>query len=191
MQDLRTMNTPEISKPALASESPVLTRRRLLQLGAGAAAVLVVAGGAAALWRSGLREGQLTASGRDVFRAIALGVLDGSLPPEEPARTRAIDAHLQRLDLTLAGLSSTAQSELSQLLAVLNLAAGRRFITTLPMSWSEASVDDVQIALRHMRQSTRETTLQTYHALRDLTNSAYFCAPETWAAMGYPGPTDI
>jgi hypothetical protein len=28
---------------------------------------------------------------------------------------------------------------------------------------------------------------QVFHALRDLTNAAYFADASTWAAIGYPG----
>jgi hypothetical protein len=42
-----------------------------------------------------------------------------------------------------------------------------------------------------MRLSSLALKQQGYHALRDLTNAAYFSDPTAWQRMGYPGPSDI
>jgi hypothetical protein len=49
----------------------------------------------------------------------------------------------------------------------------------------------VQSALQAMRSSRLELRQQAYHALRDLTNAAYFADAATWAALGYPGPRSL
>ena len=60
-----------------------MQRRTLLKLGATSAALLAVVGGTVALIQPGLERGALTAAGRDVFRAISIGVLDKTLPEQQ------------------------------------------------------------------------------------------------------------
>jgi hypothetical protein len=164
-----------------------LPRRRFLQLGLGAAAVFAVAGGAAWLWRPGLRDGRLTESGRAVFGAVSMAVLEGSLAPQ----TALLDKHLSRLEEAIAGFPKVTQDELAQLLGLLSIAAGRLWFTGLPVDWAQASVAEVEAALRRMRASDHELRQQAYHALRDLTNAAFYAHPEHWSLMNYPGPTEV
>jgi hypothetical protein len=42
-----------------------------------------------------------------------------------------------------------------------------------------------------MRRSSLILRRQAYHALRDLTQGAYFADASTWATLGYPGPNPI
>lgn len=165
-----------------------MQRRRFLTLGLGATAALVLAGGGFALIQPGLDQGRLTAAGRSVFSAVARAVLDGSLPAEPVLRERALLAHLQRLDDTLGGFPSPVQSELSQLLAMLAAAPGRIAFAGLHTPWADADVPQIQQALQAMRTSSLVLKQQAYHALRDLTNAAYFADPQAWKMMGYPGP---
>lgn len=178
------------SSPMTAS-MPVLSRRGLIRLGFGATAVLTVAGGAAWLWRPGWRAGRLTESGRTIFRAVARAVLEGSLPSAGPAQESALDQHLVQLDATLAGLPRATQSEIAQLLGLLALAPARRWLTGLTADWPQATVGEIEAALRRMRTGDHALRQQAYHALRDLTNAAYYAQPRHWTLMGYPGPTAV
>jgi len=165
-----------------------MQRRTLLRLGLGGAALLTLAGGGLALLRPGVRDGRLTASGRAVFAAVARAVLDGALPAAPPdAHASALEAHLQRLDGTLGGLAPHARSEVSQLVALLSAAPGRMALCGLDDDWAVADVSAVQAALQAMRTSSLDLRQQAYHALRDLTNAAYFADPQTWPLLGYPG----
>lgn len=168
-----------------------MRRRSFIGLGLGAAAVLAVAGGGLALLRPGLEGGRLGADARLVFAAVARGVLSDSLPPEGGAREKALAAHLDRLDSTLAGLPAHAQAELSQLLALLACAPGRMAIAGLGADWPDATVTQVQQVLQGMRTSSVAMRQQVYHALRELTNAAYFADGSAWVFMGYPGPRNI
>lgn len=168
-----------------------MQRRTLLKLGLGAAAVLAVAGGGLALLRPGLVDGRMTPAAREVFGAVARGVLDGSLPAAPAARDAALAAHLQRLDDTLAGFPLATQAELSQLLALLSSPPGRIALAGLRSDWPDASPHEVQQGLHDMRRSGLALRQQAYHALRDLTNAAYYADPQIWALMGYPGPRPV
>jgi hypothetical protein len=168
-----------------------MQRRSLLKLGIGAAALVAVAGGGVAMWRPGLVQGRLTRSGVAVFHAVARAVLDGSLPGEPVAREQVIQAHLHRLDDAIGNLSPATSDELSQLLALLASMPGRRWIAGLNSDWPEARVSELQSALQDMRTSSLPMRQQIYHALRDLTNAAFYAADSVWSLMGYPGPTPV
>jgi len=91
----------------------------------------------------------------------------------------------------ITALPHHAQTELSQLLAILGSGAGRLALAGLSMPWSTASVADVQMALQGMRLSTLVVRQQAYAALHDITAGAYFSEPTTWSVLGYPGPPKI
>jgi hypothetical protein len=162
-----------------------------LALGALSAAALAVGGGAVALLQPGLRESRLSASGREVFTAVSRGLLDGSLPLAETELATALEGLLGRIDAVVAALPPHAQSELSQLLALLATGAGRRVLAGLDRPWAEADVAQIQQALQSMRLSSVGLRQQAYQALHDIVGGAYFSDRQTWSLLGYPGPRDI
>lgn len=168
-----------------------MQRRRLLQIGIASAAVLALAGAGAALWRPGWTGRRLSDAGRAVFRAVARAVLDGSLPAGRAAQDAALDAHLLRMDATVSAFPPATQAEISQLLALLHAAPGRLALAGLTSAWDDAAVTEIQSALQGMRVSPIALRQQAYHALRDLTNAAWYADPATWPALGYPGPRPL
>jgi hypothetical protein len=168
-----------------------MQRRTLLKLGAASAALLAIVGGTAALIQRGLERGVLTAAGREVFRAIGIGVLDKTLPEQVAAKDAALAGLLGRIDVLVSALPPHAQAELSQLLSILSSGAGRRALAGLGTPWPEASVPELQAALQDMRLSSLAVRQQAYAALHDITAGAYFSEPSTWALLGYPGPLNI
>lgn len=168
-----------------------MRRRTLLKLGIGATVVLAVAGGGVALLNPALSNGQLSEEARSVMHAVARAVLDGALPAAADERAKAIEAHLQRLEAAIAAFPPATQAELSQLLSLLAMAPGRVALAGLMTDWPQASVVQLQSSLQGMRLSSLALKQQGYHALRDLTNAAYFSDPTAWQRMGYPGPSDI
>ena len=143
------------------------------------------------LIQPGLERGALTAAGRDVFRAVGLGVLDKTLPEQPAAKQAALTGLLGRIDVLISALPSHAQAELSQLLSILATSAGRRALAGLPTPWLEASPVQVQAALQGMRLSGLAVRQQAYAALHDITAGAYFSEASTWPMIGYPGPVAI
>jgi hypothetical protein len=169
----------------------MMQRRSLLALGAVSAAVLVAGGGILALSQPGLREARLSAAGREVFAGASRGLLDGSLPTGGDALAAALEGLLERIDGLIAALHPHAQSELSQLLAILSSATGRRALAGLSDPWPAASVAHIQQALQGMRASGISLRQQGYQALHDIVGSAYFSDAQTWSLLGYPGPLKI
>jgi hypothetical protein len=168
-----------------------MQRRTLLKLGLASAALLSVAGGAIALLQPGLVDARLSPGGRVVFGAIGRAILDGSLPVEAGAQQRSMSGLLERIDGLVGSLPPHAQSELSQLLALLHSAAGRRALAGLHSDWPQASTAEVQQALQSMRLSSIALRQQAYQALHDIVGGAYYADPSTWAQLGYPGPVAI
>ncbi len=170
-----------------------MQRRTLLKLGYASAAALALAGGGVATFLAApaWHAGRLTEVGRGVLGSIARAILDGSLPAQAQAQAAALASHFDRLDSMLRTLPPSAQSELNHLLSVLAIAPGRLALAGLATDWTQASVEHVQAALQSMRHSRIDLRKQAYHALRDLTQAAYFASPDTWPQLGYPGPVKI
>lgn len=168
-----------------------MQRRVWLKLGLVTAAGLALVGGGLALRAPAWTAQGLTASGRAVFGAVAGAVLEGSLPEDGAARSQALAGWYQRLDESIAALPPHTQAELAQLLSVLASAPGRWALAGLSADWPEATVAQVRAALLDMRHSRVALRQQAYLALRELTCAAYFADPDTWMALGYPGPMDL
>jgi len=167
-----------------------MQRRKLLQIGAAASLTLIAAGASVVLMRPAAPTVELNADSRALFTAVAQAVLDGALP-SGAARSAALAAHVERVQQTIRGFAPEVQKELAQLLGILCTAPGRRLLAGLATPWEAATVDEVQQSLQAMRTSRLATRQQVYHALRDITNGAYFSDPTAWAAIGYPGPREL
>jgi hypothetical protein len=166
-----------------------MRRRTLLGLGAaGALGLAIVGGGVAAMHEAAWRDGRLLPAGRLVLAGVANAVLDGSLPDEAPARSAAMDAHMQRLQSLLQTLPGHAQREVGDLLALLAMPPGRRVLAGLSAHWLSAPTAQVQAALQSMRVSRWMLRRQAYGALRDLTHAAFYADASAWPLLGYPGP---
>lgn len=168
-----------------------MQRRSLLALGAVSAAALALGAAALGPLRPGLKDARQSDAARQVFSGASRALLDGSLPSDAQALEAALTGLLDRIDAVIGALPPHSQSELSQLLAVLASAGGRRAIAGLRDPWSEASVADVQRALQGMRVSRISLRQQAYQALHDIVGGAYFSDARTWAVLGYPGPVEI
>lgn len=164
-----------------------MQRRSLLQLGAAGALAFAAAGAGLAWWRPGWAGGRLTDDGRALFAALSRAVLGPLLPPAADV----LQAQLDRIQATIAGLPPALQQELATLLALLCAPPTRLALTGLRTDWPAASPPELQAMLEGLRQSPRALRRQVYHALRDLVNAAWFADPSAWQAIGYPGPRPL
>ena len=165
-----------------------MQRRTLMTVGLAAAALLAVAGGTLALVTPARRDGKLTEPTRVMLASVARAVLASLLPQEPAAQAAALEAHLSRVQHTIAGMPPPVQAEIDELLSIVASAPGRLALVGLKADWRTAAVADVTLALQGLRESSLALRQQAFHALRDITNGAYFADPSTWAAIGDPGP---
>lgn len=171
-----------------------MRRRTWIKAGVAGGAVLALAGGGLGLARPAWRDGQLTPGGKELFAAVARAVLGDLLPQatsQPAARTDALEAHLVRLRETIAGMPLPVQDEIAELGALLLHPWGRRLFVGLTTDWPDATDVELHAAMQGLRLSSLALRQQAFHALRDLTNGAWFADPATWTAIGYPGPRTV
>lgn len=164
-----------------------MKRRRFLQLGLGSAVVLAVAGGAAVMWKPGLRDGKLSPEGRAAMGALARAYLADALPPD----TASLNRHLDRIDELIGALQPAVRDELGLLLGLLTNGAGRIGLFGHREALEARTVDALRHNLQGMRLSGVSLRQQAYFGLRELHCGTHYAQPEAWARMGYPGPTTI
>jgi hypothetical protein len=170
-----------------------MQRRTLLKTTIAGAVVLTAAGVGVKAVREALpwQHGRLDRRGRAIFSAVAGGVLDGTLSTVPAIRATELQAHLARVESALAQFPPHLQAEVGELLALLATAPGRRWFARLATPWDSAAPAEVQASLQSLRTGNWTLQRQAYHALRDLTNAAYYSEPGTWAHLGYPGPIPV
>jgi hypothetical protein len=137
---------------------------------------------------TGMRGAQLTLAGREFFASVACAVLAGLSGANEATQAAAPQAHLTPTDATIVGFPPSLQSELTELSSLLATLPGRLALTGLRREWRDASTSELEAMLQRLRDSSRVLRQQVFHAVRDLTNAAYFAHAATWQAIGCPGP---
>jgi hypothetical protein len=123
---------------------------------------------------------------REVLAAIAPAILAGT-----GAAGPAFAAAIGSVDRAIAGLPPHLQDEVRQLLALLASWPGRRWVAGVGVPWREASVAEVSAFLERWRFSRWALLQQGYHALHDLVLAAWYAWPDSWPAIGYPGPPEV
>ena len=166
------------------------SRRRLLKVGLFAGLGLALVGGGYAWLRTGRDEDVPVYDGRarSLIAALAPALLAGALPAAEAQRKEAMGSLLETVGSAIAGLSPPQRKELGDLFALLNISAGRFIVAGVRSAWNEARVDEVEGFLRRWRGSRFELLQSAYAAVHDLVLGAWYARPESWAAIGYPGP---
>ncbi len=149
-----------------------------------------IALGAGGLWYSASRErapaGRLPASVRAMFAAIAPVILAGSLDDGSGSVERVVDG----VERAIAGLSAAAQSELDDLFGLLEFYPARILLTGIG-DWQLATRVEVESFLSGWRLHSVALMQGAYAALHDLVLGAWYAQPESWEAIGYPGPPEV
>jgi hypothetical protein len=167
------------------------SRRAFLRFGATGALLLTVAGATRAQGTYRAADGAdtlraLSDADREVLAAVAPAILAGTA-----ATGASLAAAIGSVDRAVAGLPPHLQEEVRQLLALLASWPGRRWIAGVAAPWREASVAEVAAFLERWRFSRWALLQQGYHALHDLVLAAWYARPDSWPAIGYPGPPEI
>jgi hypothetical protein len=166
-------------------------RREFLKFGVAGALVLAAAGATRAQpnYRAADGSGTLQVLGeadREVLAAVTPAILAGT-----GATGAGLAAAIGSVDRAVAGLPPHLQDEVRQLLALLASWPGRRWVAGVGVPWRDASAAEVSAFLERWRFSRWALLQQGYHALHDLVLAAWYARPDSWAAIGYPGPPEV
>ncbi|MDS4056383.1 hypothetical protein [Accumulibacter sp.] len=158
-------------------------RRQFLRTGLAGGLLLSFCG-----WLNAAGARPFAVGEREMLAAIANALLDGALPSEREARRRLVEQTVDAIGTEIAGLALATQKELGELFSLMVLAPGRMIIIGVGKSWRSASVAEVAEFLQSWRTSRLSLLQSAYAALHDLTFGAWYAHPDTWEAIGYPGP---
>jgi hypothetical protein len=166
-------------------------RRSFLKYGLAGAALLAVGGGTFLATRrtrasSGLTGPYTVLSPEE---ATVLLELSERLLPPRPGFPAPLDVDLpRRIDALLVLMPPEGQKEVRQLVGLFeNALAG--FVLDGQFKTFTASTHEQQDArIRSWQMSRLKVRRTGYRALKKIVYSCYYGAPETWKAIGYPGP---
>lgn len=123
---------------------------------------------------------------RRLFEALA-PVIIGPACATPDHRARAA----QGVHAAISALSPSAQREVGELLSLLNLSLTRGLAAGLWVDWHEATPVQIEAFLQRWRHSRLQLLQSGYHALHDLVLGSWYADPQSWAAIGYPGPPTL
>ena len=173
----------------------MVTRRQFIKAGLIGGAALAAAG---VFYSRGLKETPvaavspgLTLKNRPIIAAIVPAILAGALPESGEARSLAIQQTVDSVGVAIAGLSAASQKELEELFTLLSIAPLRMLLAGVWPRWEEASPAEIADFLQGWRKSRLELLRSAYAALHDLVLGAWYGNPDTWEAIGYPGPPEM
>lgn len=180
-----------LSEPVLADPG----RRGFLKLGVIGGLALGTVGMGAGLAGCHRNE-QASAEGYQFFRdgdialftALIPAIVANTLTPEPDARRAGVGEILLRMDQACLRLGAPAQKELRQLFDLLNFGLTRRLAAGVAKPWDQVSEDDAAAFLDRWRNSSIGLFNAGYRVLIKLPTVTYFTMPQSWAAVGYPGP---
>ena len=155
------------------------TRREFLKTGLDGSLLL----NAAACSRPAENDGRV-----QVLSALIPVMLAGALSPQPEDAARQINRTLSGVETAINGLSLAAQKEIGELFDLLAFPLTRMLAAGLWSPWEEATPSSLNAFLDSWRHSHFDLLKSGYAALHDLTLGTWYAQPESWAAIGYPGP---
>lgn len=166
-----------------------LSRRRLLQVGAGGAALLAIGGAGIALQPSARRAppAPLKVLGEREY-AILAAVAEGLLPPREGLPSVEEVRVAWKVDQLLATMHPAVGAELSQALLLLENGLAGLLLDGRPRPLSTCDVATRTATLDRWRTSAIPLRRTVFAAVSGLVGATYWADPRTYAFVGYPGP---
>jgi hypothetical protein len=168
------------------------SRRRLLKIGIAGAVVLA----AVPLFvrdEKTLAKGfqQLRDADVDLWRALIPAMLGGVLPADAAAREPLVAEILYRIDGAIALLRPALRKATFDMLDFVETKAPRVLSGGYWGAWHGASVEDAAGVLESWSTSKFDLLRVCYRSLHDLVMGSWYAMPQSWAAVGYPGPPQI
>ena len=155
------------------------TRREFLKTGLAGGLLLNIA----ACARPGENDGRSR-----VLSALIPVMLAGALSPRPEDAARQINRTLSGVETAINGLSLATQKEIDELFDLLAFPLSRMLAAGLWSPWEEATPSSLNAFLDSWRHSHFDLLKSGYAALHDLILGTWYAQPESWAAIGYPGP---
>lgn len=172
--------------PALQNPS----RRRLLKIGVAGAAILALGLTLARPKSQTVVAGftQLRAGDLELFRALIPALVGSTLPVEPAAREAVIAEMLVRIDGAVALLQPALRKATLDLFDFVQLAPVHGLSGGFWGSWQNASVEDTTAVMQSWSESRVDILRASFEALRGLVIGTWYGMPQSWGAVGYPGP---
>ena len=126
-----------------------------------------------------------------VLSALIPVMLTGALPADSTARPEVVARTLAGVEHAIAGLAPATQKEIGELFDLLAFPLTRMLAAGIWSPWPEATPAAIGNFLESWRHSRFDLLKSGYAALHDLIFGAWYARPDTWAAIGYPGPPKV
>jgi hypothetical protein len=176
-----------------AAELKSPARRHLLKVGIAGAVVLAV------LPLFVHRDGKPVAKGFqhlrdadvDLWRALIPAMLAGVLPDDPAAREPLVVEMLYRIDGAVALLRPSLRKATVDMLDFVELSASHGLSGGYWGSWHDATVADTTRVLDSWSTSHLAMLRACYRSLHDFVMGSWYAMPQSWAAVGYPGPPQL
>lgn len=166
-----------------------LSRRTVLRYGLGGAALLAVGGVGLGLRPGVLREPKAPLRALDAVAFSVLAAVAERVAPGGQGFPAASALGVpEKVDALLASSDPGLAAEVSQALKLLENALTGLLLEGRTRPFTACSAAEQDAVLESWRTSGLLVRRQVYKALRGLCASAYYASPETYAAVGYPGP---
>ena len=158
------------------------TRREFLKTGLAGGLLLNVAG----CTRPSADGGKTR-----ILTALVPVMLAGALPAQSELARKQTAETVAGVDRAIAGLGLAAQKEIGELFDLLAFPPTRVLAAGLWSSWEDATPQALHGFLESWRNSRFDLLKSGYAALHDLILGAWYARPDTWEAIGYPGPPKV
>jgi hypothetical protein len=169
-----------------------MRRRSLMKVGLAGGVLLALAGASWPWCSRPAATGKLHRDRAHALHGTGAGCAGRLAARRGAARRQAMaEAFVPRVEEAINGMPPAMQAEVDELLTIAGSSVGRVALVGLGSPWATASAEQIQSALRGMRDSSLALRQQAYHALRDLTNGGYFADESAWAVMGYAGQRPV
>lgn len=123
----------------------------------------------------------------ELFGAIAPVVVLDLTTLDAAERARRTQLTIANIDGTCAALDAHSRGELRKLFDLLAIGP-LRYVLTGVGAWKEATPEKLNAFLERWRGSSLATLNSGGNVLVRLVSGSYYVIPETFAAVGYPGP---
>lgn len=130
----------------------------------------------------------LRAQDRTFFRSVAPVMLDGCLPVDKAAQTRAIESMVQNIDTAIFNLGPHSQKQMLDLFTLLDMKLTRGMATGVWSTWDKASAEDIDAFLHRWRDSSIGLFRLAYNGLNKLMSATWYGQSASWETVQYPGP---